>query len=134
MYKRQQRRFDEQLKKYEKDQAKIEQLQKAAAQMHLWAFMGNDKLHKRAFSMEKRIERLSQTEKPKEAKRLSAGFKESEFRADEVLVADNLGKGFSGRTLFSGVEFKVTGGERIAVIGDNGTGKSTLVKLIVRCV
>ena len=56
-----QRRFDEQLKKYEKDQAKIEQLQKAAAQMHLWAFMGNDKLHKRAFSMEKRIERLSQT-------------------------------------------------------------------------
>ena len=126
-----QRRFDEQLKKYEKDQAKIEQLQKAAAQMHLWAFMGNDKLHKRAFSMEKRIERLSQTEKPKEAKRLSAGFKESEFRADEVLVADNLGKDFSGRTLFSGVEFKVTGGERIAVIGDNGTGKSTLVKLIV---
>ena len=126
-----QRRFDEQLKKYEKDQAKIEQLQKAAAQMHLWAFMGNDKLHKRAFSMEKRIERLSQTEKPREAKRLSAGFKESEFRADEVLVADNLGKGFSGRTLFSGVEFKVTGGERIAVIGDNGTGKSTLVKLIV---
>ena len=126
-----QRRFEEQLKKYEKDQAKIEQLQKAAAQMHLWAFMGNDKLHKRAFSMEKRIERLSQTEKPKEAKRLSAGFKESEFRADEVLVADNLGKGFSGRTLFSGVEFKVTGGERIAVIGDNGTGKSTLVKLIV---
>lgn len=126
-----QRRFDEQLKKYEKDQAKIEQLQKAAAQMHLWAFMGNDKLHKRAFSMEKRIERLSQTEKPKEAKRLSAGFKESEFRADEVLVADNLGKGFSGRMLFSGVEFKVTGGERIAVIGDNGTGKSTLVKLIV---
>ena len=126
-----QRRFDEQLKKYEKDQAKIEQLQKAAAQMHLWAFMGNDKLHKRAFSMEKRIERLSQTEKPKEVKRLSAGFKESEFRADEVLVADNLGKGFSGRTLFSGVEFKVTGGERIAVIGDNGTGKSTLVKLIV---
>lgn len=126
-----QRRFDEQLKKYEKDQAKIEQLQKAAAQMHLWAFMGNDKLHKRAFSMEKRIERLSQTEKPKETKRLSAGFKESEFRADEVLVADNLGKGFSGRTLFSGVEFKVTGGERIAVIGDNGTGKSTLVKLIV---
>lgn len=126
-----QRRFDEQLKKYEKDQAKIEQLQKAAAQMHLWAFMGNDKLHKRAFSMEKRIERLSQTEKPKEAKRLSAGFKESEFRADEVLVADNLGKGFSGRTLFSGVEFKVTGGERIAVIGDNGTGKSTLVKLMV---
>ena len=126
-----QRRFDEQLKRYEKDQAKIEQLQRAAAQMHLWAFMGMDKLHKRAFSMEKRIERLSQTERPREARRLSAAFRESEFRADEVLVAENLSKGFSGRVLFSGVEFKVAGGERIAIIGDNGTGKSTLVKLIV---
>ena len=126
-----QRRFEEQLRKYEKDQAKIEQLQKAAAQMHLWAFMGNDKLHKRAFSMEKRIERLSQTEKPKEARKLTASFKESEFRADEAIVAEGLGKGFSGRVLFSGVNFKVTGGEHIAVIGDNGTGKSTLVKLIV---
>ena len=126
-----QRRLEEQLRKYEKDQAKIEQLQKAAAQMHLWAFMGNDKLHKRAFSMEKRIERLSQTEKPREARKLHALFRESAFRADEVLVAENLSKGFGGRVLFSGVEFKVTGGERIAVIGDNGTGKSTLVKLIV---
>ena len=126
-----QRRFEEQLRKYEKDQAKIEQLQKAAAQMHLWAFMGNDKLHKRAFSMEKRIERLSQTEKPREARKLHALFRESAFRADEVLVAENLSKGFGGRVLFSGVEFKITGGERIAVIGDNGTGKSTLVKLIV---
>ena len=126
-----QRRFEEQLRKYEKDQAKIEQLQKAAAQMHLWAFMGNDKLHKRAFSMEKRIERLSQTEKPREARKLHALFRESAFRAEEVLVAENLSKGFGGRVLFSGVEFKVTGGERIAVIGDNGTGKSTLVKLIV---
>ena len=126
-----QRRFEEQLRKYEKDQAKIEQLQKAAAQMHLWAFMGNDKLHKRAFSMEKRIERLSQTEKPKEARKLTASFKESEFRADEAIVAEGLGKGFAGRVLFSGVNFKVTGGEHIAVIGDNGTGKSTLVKLIV---
>ena len=126
-----QHRFEEQLRKYEKDQAKIEQLQKAAAQMHLWAFMGNDKLHKRAFSMEKRIERLSQTEKPREARKLHALFRESAFRADEVLVAENLSKGFGGRVLFSGVEFKVTGGERIAVIGDNGTGKSTLVKLIV---
>ena len=126
-----QRRFDEQLRKYEKDQAKLEQLQKAAAKLHLWAFMGNDKLHKRAFSMEKRMERLNQTEKPKEARRLHAAFKSSEFRADEVLVAEGLSKGFAGRVLFSGVEFKVAGGEHIAIIGDNGTGKSTLVKLIV---
>ena len=125
-----QRRFEEKLKQYEKDQAKIEQLTRAAEQMHLWAFMGNDKLHKRAFSMEKRIEKLSRSEKPKEQKKLSARFKERAFAGDEVLVADSLKKGFGDRVLFSDLSFIVEGQERIAVIGDNGSGKSTLVKLI----
>ncbi|MBQ7895724.1 MAG: ABC-F family ATP-binding cassette domain-containing protein, partial [Oscillospiraceae bacterium] len=86
-----QRRFEEKLKRYEKDQAKIEQLTKAAEQMHLWAFMGMDKLHKRAFSMEKRIEKLSHSEKPKEQKKLSVKFKQREFSGDEVLVMDSIG-------------------------------------------
>ena len=126
-----QRRFEEKLKQYEKDQAKIEQLTRAAEQMHLWAFMGNDKLHKRAFSMEKRIEKLSRTERPTEQKKLKVKFKEREFYGDEVLVMDSIAKGYGQRTLFSGLDLLVTGGERIALIGDNGTGKSTLVKLIM---
>ena len=126
-----QRRFDEKLKKYEKDQAKIEQLTRAAEQMHLWAFMGNDKLHKRAFSMEKRIERLSHFEKPTEQKKLNVKFKQREFNGDEVLVTDGLSKSFGSKTLFSSLNLTVTGGERIALIGDNGTGKSTLIKLIM---
>ena len=126
-----QRRFDEQLRKYEKDQAKIEQLQRAAAKLHLWAFMGNDKLHKRAFSMEKRIERLNQTERPREARKLHAAFKERNFAGDEVVAMDGLTKGFEGRTLFADLSAIVAGGERVAIIGDNGTGKSTLIKLIV---
>ena len=126
-----QRRFEEKLKKYEKDQAKIEQLTRAAEQMHLWAFMGNDKLHKRAFSMEKRIEKLSQSEKPQEQRKLNVKFKQREFNGDEVLVMENVSKGFGDRTLFSDLSLTVTGGERIALIGDNGTGKSTLVKLIM---
>ena len=126
-----QRRFEEKLKKYEKDQAKIDQLTRAAEQMHLWAFMGNDKLHKRAFSMEKRIEKLSQSEKPQEQKKLNVKFKQREFNGDEVLVMEDVSKGFGDRTLFSDLSLTVTGGERIALIGDNGTGKSTLVKLIM---
>ncbi|MBQ3210359.1 MAG: ABC-F family ATP-binding cassette domain-containing protein [Oscillospiraceae bacterium] len=125
-----QRRFEEKLKKYERDQAKIEQLTRAAEQMHLWAFMGMDKLHKRAFSMEKRIERLQQSEKPTEQKKLKVKFSEREFEGDEVLVADGLSKGFGERTLFSDLELFVKGGERVALIGDNGTGKTTLLKLI----
>ena len=126
-----QRRFEEKLKKYEKDQAKIDQLTRAAEQMHLWAFMGNDKLHKRAFSMEKRIEKLSQSEKPQEQRKLNVKFKQREFNGDEVLVMEDVSKGFGDRTLFSDLSLTVTGGERIALIGDNGTGKSTLVKLIM---
>ena len=125
-----QRRFEEKLKKYQKDQAKIEQLTRAAEQMHLWAFMGNDKLHKRAFSMEKRIAKLEQTEKPHEDKKLSVQFKSREFNGDEVVVLQGIEKAFGEKHLFSDVELTVTGRERIAIIGDNGTGKSTLVKLI----
>ena len=126
-----QRRFEEKMRKYEKDQAKIEQLTRAAEQMHLWAFMGNDKLHKRAFSMEKRIEKLSHTEKPTEQKKLSVKFRQREFEGNEVLVMEGLSKSFGEKKLFSGLDLTVTGGERIALIGDNGTGKSTLVKLIM---
>lgn len=126
-----QHRFEEKLRKYEKDQAKIEQLTRAAEQMHLWAFMGNDKLHKRAFSMEKRIEKLSHTEKPKEQKKLSVKFKQREFTGDEVLVMADIAKAYGNKVLFNSVEATVEGGERIALIGDNGTGKSTLIKLIM---
>ena len=127
-----QKRFEEKLRKFEKDQAKLEQLTRAAEQMHLWAFMGNDKLHKRAFSMEKRIAKLEQTERPKEAKKLSAKFTSREFSGDEVFVCEGLAKSFGEKKLFSDLSLTVTGKERIALIGDNGTGKSTLIKLIMQ--
>ena len=126
-----QRRFEEKLKKYEKDQAKIEQLTRAAEQMHLWAFMGNDKLHKRAFSMERRIEKLSRSEKPAERKKISVKFKEREFNGDEALVIEGLSKRFGEKRLFSDLSLSVAGSERIALIGDNGSGKSTLIKIIM---
>ena len=125
------RRYQERMKQYLKEQAKIAQLEKAADQMHLWAFMGNDALHKRAFSMEKRIERMRTTDKPTREKKMTAQFRSSEFLGDEVLTLKGVGKSFGERTLFSGVDLKVAGGERIALIGDNGTGKSTLIKMIM---
>ena len=125
------RRYQEKLRQYEKEQAKIEQLQAAADKMHLWAFMGNDKLHKRAFSMEKRIERLRKTDKPRKDRKLDIKFGEREFRGDEVMVIKDLKKSFGDRTLFDHVDLEVTGGERIALLGDNGTGKSTLIKMIM---
>ncbi|WP_317380318.1 ribosomal protection-like ABC-F family protein [uncultured Intestinimonas sp.] len=125
------RRYQEQLRQYEKEQAKIEQLQTAAERLRVWAYSGNDKVFKRAFSMEKRIERLRKTDKPRKDRKLEIKFGEREFRGDEVMVVKDLKKSFGDRTLFDHVDLEVVGGERIALLGDNGTGKSTLIKLIM---
>ena len=55
-------------------------------------FMGNDALHKRAFSMEKRIERMRTTEKPTKARKLEARFQSREFKGDEVLQIKGVSK------------------------------------------
>ena len=125
------RRFQERMKQYEKEQAKIQQLEKAAEQLRMWAFQGMDKTYRRAISMEKRIERMRTTAKPTKAKKMDARFNTAEFHGDEVLALRNISKSYGEKNLFSGISLKVEGGERIALIGDNGTGKSTLIKMIV---
>ena len=125
------RRYEEKLRQYEKEQAKIQQLEKAAEQLRIWAYSGNDKIFKRAQSMEKRIERIRQTDKPKKDRKMAVRFGEREFRGDEVLSIKGLEKAFGERKLFADVNLEVEGGERIALLGDNGTGKSTLIRIIM---
>ena len=125
------KRYQEKLKQYEKEQAKIHQLTEAADRLRLWAFMGNDAMYKRAFSMEKRIERMRTTDKPTKRRKMDARFATVEFKGDEVLTLRNVAKSFGTKRLFDGISLKVEGGERIALIGDNGTGKSTLIKMIM---
>ena len=125
------RRFQERMKQYEKEQAKIEQLEKAAEQLRMWAFQGMDKTYRRAISMEKRIERMRTNAKPTKARKIDARFSTAEFHGDEVLALRNLAKSYGDKHLFDGINLKIEGGERIALIGDNGTGKSTLIKMIM---
>ena len=125
------RRYQERMKQYEKEQAKIAQLEKAAEQLRVWAFMGMDKTYRRAISMERRIERMRTTSKPTKARKMDARFSSAEFHGDEVLGIRNVSKSYGDKHLFEGISLKVEGGERIALIGDNGTGKSTLIKMIV---
>ena len=124
------RRYQERMKQYLKEQAKIQQLEKAAEQMHLWAFMGNDALHQRALSLEKRIERMRTTQKPTKARKLEARFQSREFKGDEVLQIKGLAKSFGEKHLFSDVYLRCEGGERIALLGENGTGKTTLLNIL----
>ena len=125
------RRYQERLKQYEKEQAKIQQLEKAAEQLRVWAFMGMDKTYRRAVNIERRIERMRTTSRPTKARKMDARFSTAEFHGDEVLGVRNLAKAYGGKKLFDGITLKIEGGERIALIGDNGTGKSTLIKMIV---
>ena len=124
------RRYEEKLRQYEKEQAKIQQLEKSAEQLRVWAYSGMDKTFRRAKSMEKRIERMRTMDKPTKDRKLEVGFGQREFHGDEVLTAKGLSKGYGEKNLFHDLDLEIVGGERIGLIGDNGTGKSTLIKLI----
>ena len=125
-----QERFNRQLKQYEQEQAKLRQLGFTVERMKGWG-INNRVLYRRAMSIQHRMERIEKTERPTKEKTLRARFGEKEFHGDEVLSVKNLGKRFGDRTLFSGIELKVRGGERIALLGDNGTGKTTFIRLLL---
>ena len=124
-----QRRYEEQFEKYEREQAESKRLRAAAARLHQWG-TGNEMLMKKSHSILKRAERAIKTDRPVKDKLIKGKFTVDDFRGDEVLIIRDLSKSFEGRSLFDINELEVQSGERIALIGDNGTGKTTLVKLM----
>ncbi len=125
-----QARFNLQLKQYEQEQAKLKQLGFTVERMKGWG-INNRTLYRRAMSIQHRMERIRKTEKPKTEKTMKASFVEKEFSGDVVFQTKNMSKSFGDRTLFSDVNLRVEGGERIALLGDNGTGKSTFLKCLL---
>ena len=125
-----QARFNLQLKQYEQEQAKLKQLGYTVERMKGWG-INNRTLYRRAMSIQHRMERIKKTEKPKTEKTMKATFGEKDFSGDIVFKMKNVSKSFGDRTLFSDVELTVEGGERIALLGDNGTGKSTFIKCLL---
>ena len=125
-----QARFNLHLKQYEQEQAKLKQLGYTVERMKGWG-INNRTLYRRAMSIQHRMERIKKTEKPKTEKTMKATFGEKDFSGDMVFSMKNVSKSFGDRTLFSDLELNVTGGERIALLGDNGTGKSTFIKCLL---
>ena len=125
-----QARFNLQLKQYEQEQAKLKQLGYTVERMKGWG-INNRTLYRRAMSIQHRMERIKKTEKPKTEKTMKATFGEKDFSGDVVFTMRNVEKSFGDRCLFSDVELKVEGGERIALLGDNGTGKTTFIKCLL---
>ena len=125
-----QARFDLQLKQYEQEQAKLKQLGFTLERMKGWG-INNRTLYRRAMSIQHRMDRIKKTDRPTKEKTMRASFGEREFHGDEVLSIKGLRKSFGDRVLFSDVELLVQGGERIGILGDNGTGKSTFLKVLL---
>ena len=125
-----QARFNLQLKQYEQEQAKLKQLGFTVERMKGWG-INNRTLYRRAMSIQHRMERIKKTEKPKTERTMKASFAEKDFSGDVVFTMKNVEKSFGERTLFSDVSLRVEGGERIAILGDNGTGKSTFLKCLL---
>ena len=123
-------RFDRQLKQYEQEQAKLKQLGFTVERMKGWG-INNRVLYRRAMSIQHRMERIEKTERPTKEKTMRARFGEKEFHGDEVLSVKGLGKSFGNRRLFSDISLNVAGGERIALLGDNGTGKTTFIRILL---
>ena len=125
-----QARFDLQMKHYEQEQAKLKQLGYTVERMKGWG-INNRALYRRAMSIQHRMDRIKKTERPRTEKTMKATFAEKDFSGDVVFQVKNMAKGFGNRTLFQDVNLRVEGGERIALLGDNGTGKSTFIKCLL---
>ena len=125
-----QARFDLQMKQYEQEQAKLKQLGYTVERMKGWG-INNRTLYRRAMSIQHRMERIKKTEKPKKERTMKATFGEKDFSGDVVFKMKNVSKSFGDRVLFSDVNLNVEAGERIALLGDNGTGKSTFIKCLL---
>src|SRR5690554_4983974 len=88
-------------------------------------------MHKRAFNIEKRIERMDKTEKPLKERTMHTRFAEYELASKDLICVKGLCKSYGEIRVLDTLDFLVQRGERVAIIGANGCGKSTLLKTIV---
>ena len=120
--------LERQIKEYEMQQKEIARQQ---AIIDRYRMYNREKSIRAAESREKRLEKMELVERPVDEQKVRFSFEARRRTGDDVMIVKDLSKGFDGRTLFQNFNLHMRAGDRIAIIGPNGVGKTTLLRIIM---
>lgn len=126
-------RFLQAMKEYENQQRKIKKMEEQIQRYRIWGEMrDSDKMYKRAKELEKRLEKIDKINKPiMDKKAANFSINSVERTGREVIRVNNLRKSFGLKRLFDNVNFTLFFNDSMCLLGENGTGKSTILKIIL---
>ncbi|MED2254808.1 ribosomal protection-like ABC-F family protein [Brevibacillus parabrevis] len=120
---------------YQEQQKKIKKMKETIKRLKEWGNRSNppnEAFHRRAKSMEKALARIERIERPKmEADRMGLQFKKTDRSGQDVLIVTDVHKTYGGKQLFADASLLLRFGERKALLGPNGCGKSTLIRMLL---
>jgi ATPase subunit of ABC transporter with duplicated ATPase domains len=127
------RRFLIDLKNYQNQQKKIDQMEKQIERYRIWGEMrDSEKMFKKAKELEKRLEKIEVIDKPIIEKRKARFLNNNMNRTGKIVFElEKVTKSFTDKTLLQNINFTVFYQDSACIIGKNGSGKSTLLKLII---
>ena len=123
-----QERFESRMRAYEIQQKEIERQQAIIARYRMF---NREKSIRAAESREKALDRMEKLEKPVDERAIRFSFEARRRTGEDVLQLTEISKSFGEKHLFHDLTLRVRAGDRAALIGPNGVGKSTLIKIIV---
>ncbi|AIF42192.1 ribosomal protection-like ABC-F family protein [Virgibacillus sp. SK37] len=120
---------------YQEQQKKMKKMKEAIKRLRDWANRANppnEGLHKRARNMERALERMEKLARPVlQRKKMNLEMEAGGRSGKDVIILEEISKQFGDRALFQMVNMHVTYQDHVAIVGENGTGKSTLIHLIL---